>query len=125
MGNFFSQWSGITANYFVGAISGGLMDWMFGKIPTNNGFFAVLLSTAQLALSLSLSLWMTGLFESNKSLAAKQTAALYYPFMVLTIWSLSPMATSRLIKNYRSLHNVLYGNGRITTGKNCENGKCE
>jgi hypothetical protein len=87
------------------------------------GIIGTLLSTAQLAATVSIISGITGLF-------GQKTASEFITdnwFLYNVIWAMSPTATSRLTRGYVKFHRILYGSNplpKMVVDSRCPDGKC-
>lgn len=119
-----SEWGILTKEWMIGAFVSATLDWIASKVPVQPGIVATLLSTAQLATTVSIVSSISGLF-------GEKTASQFITenwFLYNVIWTMSPTATSRLVSSYTRFHRILYGTAPLPTlsmAASCADGKCE
>lgn len=119
-----AEWGILTKEWVIGALVSATLDWIASKVPVQPGIIATLLSTAQLATSVSI-------VSSISALFGEKTASQFVSenwFLYNVIWTMSPTATSRLVSSYTRFHRILYGTApipRLSTAGPCADGKCE
>jgi hypothetical protein len=121
---WFTEWGIFTKEWVIGAFCSATLDWMVSKVPVRPGIIATLLSTAQLATSVSFVYAISNFF--GKTTTSQFMSDNWFLFNV--IWMMSPTATSRLMSSYARFHRILYGSAPLpefVSGKSCADGKCK
>lgn len=114
---FVSDWAILTKEWVIAAWISATVDWIASKVPVQPGLIGTLLSTAQLAATVSIISGVTDFFSQKAS----------DPFLYIVIWTMSPTATSRLTRGYTKFHRILYGSAplpKLAAGPQCPDGKC-
>lgn len=118
-----SEWGILTKEWVIGAFCAATLDWVGSKIPLQPGIVATLLSTAQLATTVAL-------VSSLSSFFGEKTVTQFVTenwFLYNVIWTMSPTATSRLVRSYAKFHRILYSSAPLPTAMaaaGCADGKC-
>ena len=107
--SYVAQFTGLTADWGIGAFTGASLDWLFGHHNTEsnilNLFSALIQFTAGTFIAYELT-YTLGL--RNPSNTLQNTWILYF-----ALWTMSPNAVRKLVNAYYSFHVLLYGSDSV------------
>lgn len=124
--SWMSDWGTLTKEWLIGAFCAGTIDWISSKIPLQNGILAILLSTAQLATTVTLVSALASMFGEK----TQEQFIVNNWFLYNVVWTMSPTAVRRLTSTYAKYHRIFYGSEPLpkqvltATSSNCADGKC-
>ena len=104
-GRYVKQFSGLSADWGIGAFTAASLDWLFGHHNTDshvlNLFSALIQFTAATFITYELT-YSLGLRNGSNTL--QNTWIMYF-----AVWTMRPKAVKKLSDSYYAMHRILYG----------------